>query len=351
LTATDLVNSLRRTLVDEARKHLISHNGLPAIMPGHTHLQIAQPIHLSHWFLAHEAAFERDASRIQSTMDRMNECPLGAVALAGTSWPIDRMQTSAALGFRQPQKNSIDAVGARDFVCEALSSISILATNLSRLAEDLILFSSSEFMFVEPPHAYSTGSSIMPQKRNSDFCELTRGKASGIIGSLASSLILIKGIPSSYQRDLQEDKAITINTFKTILSLLRIWPRYLEGLSWNLDHMASQASANFSLATDMADALVKTGVSFREAHHAVRQLVFLCKDQGKDFSKITLQEAKKEHVSFTQSHLDELNVRSLLSQRVSLGGSGDETVRLAVSQAISDLRPLAFMGRSLCNDK
>lgn len=331
---SNLLRELMATFVLLADFHMTSREGRPAILPGYTHMQVAQPIHLSHWFMSFHEIFARDLGRIHDAAARMNECPLGAGAMCGTGWPIDRGLTSALLGFSGPQRNSLDAVGSRDFVVEFIFAISMVALNLSRLAEDLLLFSTQEFGFVGPSGSFSTGSSIMPQKRNSDFCELTRGKTGFFLGHLMGLMTAIKGLPSSYNRDLQEDKRYAFAVIDEVKVILKLWPKYLKSLKWSLSKMYQSAATSFSLATDLADELCRKGVPFRDSHSIVRQLVQFCLDNSlAKFSDVKPDELLAIHPMLTPSMIESLTVERSLSQRKGVGASGDVPLRDAIYAA------------------
>ncbi|MER3557691.1 MAG: argininosuccinate lyase, partial [Thermus sp.] len=260
--------AFRRTLVKEAERHLEP----PFVLPGYTHLQRAQPILLSHWFLAYYEMATRDEGRLKDAQRRLNESPLGAAALAGTGFSIDRFYTAKALGFDRPMRNSLDAVASRDFALEVLSALNIAQLNLSRMAEELILYSTEEFGFVEVPDAFATGSSIMPQKKNPDILELIRAKAGRVLAALVGLSTVVKGLPLAYNKDLQEDKEPLWNALTTYQDSLRLLTTLLPGLKWNRERMWKAAEEGFALATELADFLAQRGVPFREAHHAVGRL-------------------------------------------------------------------------------
>ena len=327
------INCFKKQLLAEAERHLSSHNGKPAVLPGYTHLQIAQPLHLSHWLLAYFEMLTRDESRFVAAMDRMDECPLGAAALCGTSWPINRTQTADRLGFSRPMRNSVDAVSSRDFVIDYLGACSNLIVNLSRLAEDLIIYSTSEFGFVSMPDSLSTGSSIMPQKKNPDLCELTRARAGRIFGHLLGTLVVLKALPSAYNKDLQEDKEAAFDAYDTIRPLLALWAKLVPKLKWNLEVMRAKSCEGFSFATDLADELAKLGLPFRDAHRVVGQVVNYCVDHGKRLDDLDADELLEFHPALKQEVMSQITLDRILEGRKSFGGSNTELIREAIRQA------------------
>ncbi len=329
------ISCLKKQLLAEAERHLSSHNGKPAVLPGYTHLQVAQPLHLSHWLLAYFEMLTRDESRFAAAMDRMDECPLGAAALCGTSWPINRTQTADRLGFSRPMRNSVDAVSSRDFVIDYLSACSNLMVNLSRLAEDLIIYSTSEFGFVSMPDSLSTGSSIMPQKKNPDLCELTRAKSGRLFGHLMGTLVVLKALPSSYNKDLQEDKEATFDAYDTLGPLLALWTKLVPKLKWNLDVMHAKACEGFSFATDLADELAKLGLPFRDAHRVVGQVVSYCVEHSKRLDDLGSDELSHFHPALNQGVLSKITLDLIMERRQSFGGSSTALICEAIRQARS----------------
>ncbi|RIH83689.1 Argininosuccinate lyase [Meiothermus luteus] len=323
------LKALRRVLVEEAEKHLEP----PLVLPGYTHLQRAMPVLLSHWFLAYYEMLTRDAGRIQDALRRLNESPLGAAALAGTGFPIDRHFTSQALGFDRPMRNSIDAVASRDFVLEALAALTIGQVNLSRLAEEIVLYSTFEFGFVTLPDAFSTGSSIMPQKKNADHAELIRAKVGRVLGGFVALATLTKGLPLAYNKDLQEDKEPLFDAVDTYRASVRLLAAMLPGLRWNREAMAQAAESGFSLATELADYLALQGVPFREAHHVVGRLVRHCAEAGKELCDLSLAELQGFHPLFGEEALALTRLETAIHRRKSYGGTAPEAVREALRQA------------------
>ena len=317
----DLLKGLRRAFVKQAEENL------GVIMPGYTHLQIAQPVLYSHHMLAYYQMFKRDAERFEDTLKRVNVSPLGSAALAGTSYPLDREFTAKLLGFSQVTRNSMDAVSDRDFVAETIFDCAMVMMHLSRLSEELILWSTQEFNFIELPDAFCTGSSIMPQKKNPDVSELTRGKTGRVYGDLVSILTTLKGLPLTYNRDLQEDKEPLFDAIDTVKIALKVNTLIVEGMKPKAERMRQQASKGFSLATDVADYLAKKGVPFREAHRIVGQLVAYCLDKGKDLSQLTVDEFKKFSDKFEEDVLDLMSLEGSVVSRKVIGGTSPERVK------------------------
>ena len=293
LYVKDAITELQRAALDllQAQYDLARRN-IHAVMPGFTHLQPAQPILFSHYVLAYFEMFLRDWDRLEDCRKRADELPMGAGALAGTSFPIDRERLARELGFARAARNSLDVTSDRDFVCELLFACSLALTHSSRLAEDLVIYSSPGFGFVELAETYSTGSSIMPQKRNPDAMELVRGKAARGIGRLTAMLSLLKGLPLAYNRDLQEDKAALFDGVDTTCATLQLAARVLATLRVQPDHMKSATSRGFLTATDIADELVRRGIPFAQAHEQVGRLVRYCADHQKTFVDLSHKEAR-----------------------------------------------------------
>jgi len=279
-----LIKKFQKILLHIAIKYL------HVVMPGYTHLQRAQPVLLSHHLLAYVEMLQRDVERFHDGLKRTNLLPLGSCALAGTTFPIDRIYVAKLLGFDGISENSIDAVSDRDFAIEFLSDASLLIMHLSRLAEELILWSSEEFRFIEFPDAFTTGSSIMPQKKNPDVAELIRGKTGRVYGNLLSLLTTMKGLPLSYNRDLQEDKQPVFDTVDTIKSCLTVLNEMLPGITFNAKRMYETAGDAYSTATDMAEYLVKRGLPFRKSHEITGKIVLHCMKKGKKLEELTLKE-------------------------------------------------------------
>jgi argininosuccinate lyase len=294
-----------------------------AILPGYTHLQRAQPVLLRHHLLAYVEMLERDLSRLADGYARLNRSPLGAGALAGVTYPIDRELTARLLGFDGVARNSLDAVSDRDFVVDLLSACSQLMLHLSRLAEEIIIWSTPEFGFLELDDAFSTGSSIMPQKKNPDVAELIRGKTGRVFGHLMAMLTVGKGLPLAYNKDLQEDKEGLFDTIDTVAMILRVLSPMLDTTRFNPDVMELAAGGGFSLATDVADHLVRQGLPFREAHEIVGSLVGYCIEQGKDFSDLTDEEWNRFSPLLVESR-PPLTPRDAVEARNMLGGTGSQ---------------------------
>lgn len=299
-----------------------------AVMPGFTHLQTAQPVTFGHHLLAYVEMFARDASRFADARKRMNECPLGAAALAGTAFPIDRQATATALGFDRPTANSLDAVSSRDFALEALSAASITATHLSRLAEELVMWTSPHFGFVTLSDSFSTGSSIMPQKRNPDAAELVRAKAGRIIGSLNNLLIVMKGLPLAYAKDMQEDKATTFEGFDALALALAAMAGMIGDLKPNKAAMKEAATFGYSTATDIADWLVRVlDMPFRDAHHVTGAVVALAEKQSVTLDQLALKDMQSIEPRITNDIFSILTVDASAASRTSYGGTAPVNVK------------------------
>jgi argininosuccinate lyase len=309
------------------------------IMPGFTHLQTAQPVTFGHHLLAYVEMLARDKSRFLDARKRLNECPLGAAALAGTSFPIDRELTATSLGFDRPTANSIDSVSARDFALEALSAASICATHLSRLAEEIVIFASSAFHFFELPDAFSTGSSIMPQKRNPDAAELVRAKSGRIIGALTSFLVVMKGLPLAYSKDMQEDKEGVFDALDSLSLCLAAMAGMMEKMGIDAQRMQDAAGAGFSTATDLADWLVRElNIPFRDAHHITGALVALAETQKCGLEALSLADMQAVDARITQDVFSVLGVENSVASRTSFGGTAPENVKKAASHWLNQLK-------------
>ncbi len=303
------------------------------IMPGFTHLQVAMPISFGHHMLAWEAMLERDYQRLQDCRKRVNIMPLGAAALAGTSFPIDREFTAQLLGFDTPASNSLDAVSDRDFVIEFSAAASIIMMHLSRFSEELILWSSAQFNFIELPDRFCTGSSIMPQKKNPDVPELVRGKSGRVAGHLMSLLMLMKSQPLAYNKDNQEDKEPLFDTVDTLKGSLRVFADMMPAIEVQREQMAAAAQQGFSTATDLADYLVRKGIAFRDAHEIVGRAVRLGVDTGKDLSEMTLDELQGFSEVIGEDVFDVLTLQGSMAARNHQGGTAPEQVRRAITAA------------------
>jgi argininosuccinate lyase len=329
----DAQQALARVLVEQAERHLEP----PVILPGYTHLQRAQPVLLSHWFMAYYEMLSRDTTRVLDALFRMDASPLGAAALAGTSFPIDRHYTAEQLGFLEPTRNSLDAVGSRDFVLEALAVIAIGQLTLSRLAEELVLYSSFEFGFVTLPDAFATGSSIIPQKKNPDIPELIRAKAGRTIGDLVTLMAVVKALPLAYNKDLQEDKEPLFDAVDTYASSLELMAALLPGLEWHPETMRRAAAGGFALATDLADYLARKGLPFRQAHEVVGRIVRRLQETGRDLGELSLEELRAFSDLFDEDALELLSVEGSVASRNVYGGTAPEQVRARIAEARKEL--------------
>jgi argininosuccinate lyase len=297
-------------------------------MPGFTHLQTAQPVTFGHHLLAYVEMLGRDRGRLADARKRLNECPLGAAALAGTSFPIDRQMTAKALGFDRPTANSLDSVADRDFVLETLAAAAISATHLSRFAEELVLWTTPQFGFVRLSDAFSTGSSIMPQKRNPDAAELVRGKTGRVVGALVGLLTVMKGLPLAYSKDMQEDKEGAFDALQTLSLCLAAMTGMVRDLTTDGKRMKAAAGAGYSTATDLADWLVrKLGMPFREAHHMTGRIVGLASTRGIALEKLTLAEMQAVEPRMTSEVFSVLGVEKSVKSRTSYGGTAPANVR------------------------
>ena len=326
---------LRGVLVERAAEHL------DTVLPGYTHLQRAQPVRLAHHWLAFFELLGRDAERFADAGQRLRACPLGAGAIAGSTLPLDRADTASALGFDGPTRNSMDSVSARDGALEVMAAVAICMVGLSRLAEELVLWSSSEFGFVELADAYSTGSSLMPQKKNPDVPELVRGKSGRAVGNLVSLLTTLKGLPLTYNRDMQEDKEPLFDSVTTLRDSLEVMAGSLATLRVDVDRMADAARDPMLLATDLAEALVGEGVPFREAHTAVGQIVAHCVEGGHDLAALSRETLQQFHPAFTAGSDALLDMERSFAQRDLAGGTARSQVEAALEAAGAELSALS----------
>jgi len=315
------IHTLQSVLVDLAHTHA------DTIMPGFTHLQTAQPVTLGHHLLAYVEMLRRDTGRFADAQSRMNQCPLGSAALAGTTFPIDRAFTASKLGFDAPCANSLDAVSDRDYVLELLAACSICAVHLSRFSEELILWMSAQFRFIDLPDAFCTGSSIMPQKKNPDMPELVRGKTGGIIGGLVAMLCTVKALPLAYNKDMQEDKGAVFDAFDQLEGCLRVFADMLPGMQVNKERMHEAAASGFSTATDLADALVREGVPFREAHDIVGRSVAWCIEHDIELHQLDAQACAAIDPQLKANMTSQLSVEACVAARNHIGGTAPEQVR------------------------
>jgi argininosuccinate lyase len=316
----ELLHSLQQALFTRANQHV------DAIMPGYTHLQPAQPVLFSHHLLAYAQMFQRDIERLRSLWSRVNILPLGAGALAGTTFPINRQRVAELLKFDGVYENSMDAVADRDFVVEFLSSASLIQMHLSRLSEEIILWSTAEFAFIELDDSLSTGSSIMPQKKNADFAELIRGKTGRVYGSLLGILTTLKGLPLTYNKDMQEDKEGLFDAFDTIAGSLRIMADMIRTITVKKERMLAQTEAGFINATDAADYLAKKGLPFREAHEVVGKLVKHCINHSKALGDLSVSEFQGFSPLFHDDIFDAIKMENVVNRRTSQGGTATASV-------------------------
>ncbi|RME80333.1 MAG: argininosuccinate lyase, partial [Zetaproteobacteria bacterium] len=315
------IRALQQALVDKAEAYA------DAAMPGFTHLQVAQPVTFGHHLLAYVEMLDRDAGRFLDARARMNECPLGAAALAGTTFPIDRAFTAKALGFDRPCRNSLDAVASRDFALEIAAAAGIAAVHLSRLAEEMVLWVSPFFRFVELPDRFCTGSSIMPQKKNPDMPELVRGKAGEVVAAFSALAMMLKGLPLAYNKDMQEDKPALFAALDELEDMLAVMAKIVEGMQAHHERMREAAEAGFSTATDLADRLVRAGVPFREAHAIVGKAVAWCEEQGVTLDALPEEVAREIDPRLTPELISGLSVEAALAARNHEGGAAPEQVR------------------------
>ena len=308
----------------------IMEENIHTYMPGFTHLQKAQPITLAHHMGAYFEMFRRDRGRLADIYKRMNYCPLGSGALAGTTYPLDRAYTAELLGFDGPTLNSMDSVSDRDYVIELLSALSTIAMHLSRFSEEIIIWNSNEYRFVEIDDAYSTGSSIMPQKKNPDIAELVRGKTGRVYGALMSILTTMKGIPLAYNKDMQEDKELTFDAIDTVKGCLALFTGMVSTMQFNKANMEASAKNGFTNATDAADYLVNHGVPFRDAHGIVGQLVLLCLDKKIPLDDLPLEEYKKISPVFEEDIYEAISLKTCVEKRNTTGAPGVKPMQEAV---------------------
>ena len=299
---------------------------IKTIMPGYTHMQKAQPVLLSHYLLAFVEMFARDGQRLRDCKTRLNVLPLGAAALAGTSLPIDRQQTAKILNFAEISKNSMDTVADRDFIAEFIFSSALIMMHLSRFCEDLILWSSDEFGYIEISDAYTTGSSIMPQKKNPDVAELIRGKTGRVYGDLFAIMTLLKGLPMTYNRDLQEDKEPLFDSVDTVKDCLAIFTEMIGHTKFNAEKMYLAAQGGFSTATEIAEYLVKKGMPFRGAHEIVGMIVGYCLKNKKSLSDLSLKEYQKFYAGFTEEIMQKIKLEKAVNSRNHKGGTATSAV-------------------------
>ena len=322
-----LLKELQKSLIVTAQKNL------GVIMPGYTHLQHAQPLLFSHHLMAYFYMFERDKGRMQDLYKRVDVLPLGSAALAGTSFPIDREFVAIQLGFKRVSENSLDAVSDRDFILEFLSASAILMMHLSRLSEEIVLWSSKEFNFIELDDSFCTGSSIMPQKKNPDSAELIRGKTGRVYGNLMNLLTMMKGLPLAYNHDMQEDKEPLFDAVSTLETSLFLMSKMIETMQINKEKMEKSTKGDFSTATELADYLVKKGLSFRKAHKLVGKIVLYCLENNNHLENLALSELKAFHKSFDESTLKILTPQAAIKAKDSYGGTSLKRVKESIQKA------------------
>jgi len=321
-------------LLKELLKVILSvmEENLETYMPGFTHLQKAQPVTLAHHYGAYFEMFMRDRQRMTDIYRRMNYCPLGAGALAGTTYPLDRQYTAELMGFDGPTGNSMDSVSDRDYLIEFLSALSMVMMHLSRFCEEIIIWNSNEYQFVEIDDAYSTGSSIMPQKKNPDIAELVRGKTGRVYGALVSLLTTMKGIPLAYNKDMQEDKETAFDAMDTVQGCLKLFTGMLNTMKFKKDRMAKSAMKGFTNATDAADYLVNKGVPFRDAHAVIGQLVLYCIEKNASIEELSLEELKTFSKEFEEDIYDAVSLKTCVEKRLTAGAPGPEAMRQAIGK-------------------
>ncbi len=334
----DLLKKLLETLLDIMEKHT------DTVMPGFTHLQKAQPITLAHHMGAYFEMFKRDRQRLSDIYKRMNYCPLGSGALAGTTYPLDREYTAKLLGFYGPTQNSMDGVSDRDYLIEFLSALCTVMMHLSRFSEEVIIWNSNEYQFVEIDDAYSTGSSIMPQKKNPDIAELVRGKTGRVYGALISLLTTMKGIPLAYNKDMQEDKELTFDAMDTAKGCLALFEGMLASMKFNRDAMRKSASLGFTNATDAADYLVNHGVPFRDAHGVIGQIVLSCIEKGIAIEDMSLWELKQFSDVFEEDIYNAISMETCVNKRLTIGAPGKEAMERAILEARKYLQENPVIG-------
>ena len=320
--------------------HIMEEN-TDTYMPGFTHLQKAQPITLAHHFGAYFEMFKRDYSRLEDIIKRMNLCPLGSGALAGTTYPLDREYTAELLDFDGATLNSMDSVSDRDYVIEMLSAYSTIMMHLSRFCEEIIIWNSNEYQFVEMDDTYSTGSSIMPQKKNPDIAELVRGKTGRVYGALISMLTTMKGIPLAYNKDMQEDKEMTFDAMETVKGCIVLFTGMIKTMQFRKDKMEASAKNGFTNATDAADYLVNHGVPFRDAHSIVGQLVLYCIDKNISLDEMSLEEYKAISPVFEEDIYEAISMETCVKQRMTLGAPGQDAMKKVIALSKEYLNTLS----------
>lgn len=323
-------NILLKELLEAILK--VMKENIDTFMPGFTHLQKAQPITLAHHLGAYFEMFVRDRSRLEDNYKRMNYCPLGAGALAGTTYPLDRDQTAKLLGFEGPTRNSLDSVSDRDYLIEYLSDLSIIMMHLSRLSEEICIWNSNEYGFTEIDDAYSTGSSIMPQKKNPDIAELVRGKTGRVYGALTSLLTVMKGLPLAYNKDMQEDKELSFDAMDTVNNSIILFTGMIATMKFNNERMEDSAMKGFTNATDAADYLVKHGMPFRDAHRVIGEMVLFCLDRNISLLDLTLEEFKNFSEIFDEDIYDAISLETCVDARLTKGAPGPARMKEAIAE-------------------
>ncbi|WP_276850518.1 argininosuccinate lyase [Enterocloster lavalensis] len=324
------MDGLLRDLLEELLA--VMEANLDTFMPGFTHLQKAQPITLAHHMGAYFEMFSRDRSRLHDIRERMNYCPLGSGALAGTTYPLDRAYTAKLLDFYGPTLNSMDSVADRDYLLELLSALSIMAMHLSRFCEEIIIWNTNEYRFVEIDDSYSTGSSIMPQKKNPDIAELIRGKSGRVYGALVSLLTTMKGLPLAYNKDMQEDKELAFDAIDTVKGCLLLFTGMISSMTFRKDVMEASAKKGFTNATDAADYLVNRGVPFRDAHGIVGQLVLTCIGKGIALDDLPLEEYRAISPVFDEDVYEAISMKTCVEKRTTVGAPGQAAMRDVIAQ-------------------
>lgn len=331
--------------------HTLMKTHIDTYMPGFTHLQKAQPITLAHHFGAYMEMFKRDYSRLNDIYDRMNFCPLGAGALAGTTYPLDRDLTASLLDFYGPTLNSMDSVSDRDYIIEFLAALATIMMHLSRFSEEIILWNSNEYQFIELDDAYSTGSSIMPQKKNPDIAELVRGKTGRVYGALVSLLTVMKGIPLAYNKDMQEDKELTFDAIDTTKGCLTLFTGMIATMTINKSRMETSAKKGFTNATDAADYLVNHGVPFRDAHSIVGQLVLKCIEKNISLDQLSLDEYKAICPIFEEDIYNAISMEECVQKRTTIGAPGRAALEKVIKENEKTLRNLSIINQSNIQDR
>ncbi|MCR4841295.1 MAG: argininosuccinate lyase [Lachnospiraceae bacterium] len=329
-TRDELVKT--KSLVLELLKtiHSLMKEHVNTAMPGFTHLQKAQPLTLAHHLGAYMEMFKRDFTRLCDIYERMNVCPLGSGALAGTTYPLDRDYTASLLGFYGPTLNSMDGVSDRDYLIEFLSALSIIMMHLSRFCEEIIIWNTDEYKFITISDTYSTGSSIMPQKKNPDIAELIRGKTGRVYGALNSILVTMKGLPLAYNKDMQEDKELSFDAFDTAKGCLKLFDGMLKSIKFNKERMAASATGGYTNATDAADYLVKHGMPFRDAHRVIGEITVYCIGKGISIDKMSIEEFKRFSELFEEDVYDAISLETCINKRNTVGAPGPEAMNSVI---------------------